>query len=192
MPEYHLTAKPACPPSAETRIGDFTINEVPLAIASVAAFEGGAGEAKLSEFLGFDAPGVAKWAENAGLSAFWAGPGQWFVTQAEEGSTPLVENLVDASGGDAAITDQSGGWTGFDISGPNLPAVLEKLVGFDADAAQSGDAVRTSIEHISSFVLIQAADEVRVFCLRSFARALHHAIARAMRSQLALAGTGRD
>ena len=138
MPEYHLTAKPACPPSAETRIGDFTINEVPLAIASVAAFEGGAGEAKLSEFLGFDAPGVAKWAENAGLSAFWAGPGQWFVTQAEEGSTPLVENLVDASGAELPEAGLPGQIDMGENKAGNDPEQLHGQMAIQIDRVQDG------------------------------------------------------
>lgn len=185
MPDFQLIAKPACSADTESQIGEYAILELPLSIVSVAAFERSEGESKLAEFLQFDAPGVSKWSAEEELSAFWSAPGQWFVTREENNSATLAGDISTALGEDAAVTDQTGGWTSFDVSGPNLVSVLEKLVGFDIAAAQNGDAQRTSIEHIGSFVLCKSPEAVRVFCPRSFARALHHALTQAIRSQLA-------
>lgn len=85
------------------------------------------------------------------------------------------------------MTDQTGGWAVFDLSGPNVQAVLEKIVGFDVDAFQSGDAIRTSIGHIGSFVLCINCERFRFLCPRSFARSFCHAVVKANRSQLAFA-----
>ena len=185
MPDFQLIAKPACPPDADSQIGEYAVLEVPLAIVSVATFDLGKGDSKLSEFLEVDPPDVAKWVENGSRSAFWTAPSQWFVISDESGSSTLFNDISNALGGDAAITDQSGGWACFDVTGPNLIAVLEKLVGFDVASAQAGEAHRTSIEHIGSFVLCRSGDAVRILCPRSYARSLHHALTQAVRSQLA-------
>jgi len=186
VPDFQLIAKSALTPGTEETIGAYAIREVSLSIASVAALDTWDTDAAFSAFLGFDAPNVAKWSEAGAVAAFWTGAGQWFVSRAEAEAGDLATDLQAALGAEAAITDQSGGWAGFDVSGPNLTAVLEKLVGFDVGGASPGEAHRTSIEHISSFVLCKSATEVRIFCPRSFAHALHHAVAQAVRSQLAL------
>ena len=186
MPDFNLVARPVCTPETNGQIGDYVVRETPLAIVSVATFERGDGAAMLSRYLKFAAPEVAKWNGNGALSAFWTSPGQWFVTSAERENATLFNDLSEALGTEAALTDQTGGWTCFDVTGPNLTSVLEKLVGFDIAGADAGDAQRTSIEHISSFVLCSSREAVRVLCPRSYARSLHHALSQAIRSQLAL------
>ena len=189
MPDFQLIAKPACSPDADSQFGEYAVLEVPLAIVSVAVFDLSNGEALLSKFLGVELPEAAKWVENGSRSAFWVGPGQWFVTSDESEHATLFNSLSNAVGEEAAVTDQSGGWVCFDVAGPKLADVLEKLVGFDIASSGVGDAQRTTIEHIGSFVLCKSQTAARVFCPRSYARSLQHSLVQAIRSQLAFEKT---
>lgn len=186
MLDYRLTAKPACPHADDVVIGAYKFSEIPLAIASVAAFDDGAAISKLAKHLGYDLPGIERWSGVDDDTVFWTASGQWFVTAPEDEGGNLAAALSEQLGADAAVTDQSGGWAAFDVTGPDLIAVFEKLVGFDIAAAKHRQARRTSIEHVSSFVLCKSSTELRIFCARSFARSLHHAVVQAIQAQIAL------
>ncbi|MDC0739536.1 sarcosine oxidase subunit gamma family protein [Cognatishimia sp. SS12] len=191
MPDYVLTATAAVEPSVD--IGEMVLRETPLALASVAAFDhaeaaGQAGD-RLARHLGQTLPGVQRFAGTGESLCFWTGDQQWFVTAPIAQEHVLAAQLSEALAEAAAVTDQTGGWVALDVEGPALTAVFERLVGFDVAAMQTGDALRATIEHIGCFVLCLSEDRhMRLFCARSFAEALHHALCVAMKTAAAQAG----
>ncbi len=175
-------------PGVDT-VGAFRLEERPdVAIASVAARTGRGEEtaARLGALVG-QAPGVGALAQGEALEAFWVGPGQWFVL-ADHGADALVAARLKAQVGDAAsITEQNDGWVCLELSGEGLGAVLERLTNVDIARIGAGAAIRTTIEHIGCFLLVDAPGaRYRLLSARSFARSLRHALTTAMWSVDAL------
>ncbi|MBL4813235.1 MAG: sarcosine oxidase subunit gamma [Rhodobacteraceae bacterium] len=180
-----LTALGADAPLHET-IGAVTLTEQPdFALASLSARRGCEKEAAIAlrKIIGHAAPAPGRSTNSQGLVAFWVGPAQWFV-EAPYNSHEHIADELKAAGGDAvSVTEQTGGWARFDLSGETATEVLARLCPLDAPQMQSGAATRTSIEHTGCFVICREA--LRAFSIwvpRSSAGSVSHAIETAMRS----------
>lgn len=141
------------------------------------------GQQALKGFLGKAVPGVAKSLAGA-PGAFWMGPEQWMVTAPLGSHEDLADQLAATAKGAASVTEQTGGWCRFDLSGDGLADVFERLCPADLRKMVPGDVTRTSIEHLGCFLLVTSAQDVTVYGPRSSAGSLYHALQTAMRSAL--------
>ena len=180
-----ITALGGTEPQVDTVAG-VTCTEVPgVALASVAARMGQEKKAAtaLSKLIGTPAPDVGRWAGTP-VSAFWAGPDQWMVDAPFDSHEDLADQVKAAVGDAASVTEQTDGWTRFDLTGDSIPAVLELLSQLDLRKLVEGSAARCSIHHIGCFVLCRTSESFSIYGPRASAGSLHHAIVAAMRSAL--------
>lgn len=165
--------------------GAATLTERPeIAIASVTARadQGDAVAAVITARCGAPCP-VAGYVTGEAFNAFWTGPEQWFVMADHEQHELPATDLKGELGPKASVTDQSDGWVVFDLQGPALTPILEKLANIDLAAFTTGRAQRTVIEHVSCFVLCDAPGQsYRLLCGRSFASSFVHAVETAMKA----------
>jgi len=170
-------------PVTET-YGPVTLTEITdIALASVSARLGREQDtaAALETFLGTPPPGAAEQCGN-NLSAFWMGPDQWMIEAPFETHEDLAARLVGTSPNAYSVTEQTDAWCRFDLKGPSLPDLFERLCAADTHAFTGGEAVRTSIEHLGCFVLCRTQNHFSVIGPRSSAGSLYHALVTAFRS----------
>ena len=80
--------------------------------------------------------------------------------------TSSFENL-------ASITDQSGGWLSFKVSGEGSLSLFEKLVTINLDTFNEGHVIRTSLNKINCFVLCKKKNEAYyIICPISFYKSM--------------------
>lgn len=188
MPEPIL--KPLCAlgdyqPHIDTLSG-VTIRENPdLAMASVAIRMGRDSDfaPKAAAFFGMALPGPGGMSAAGDWSAFWTGPGQWMV-MAPYASHEDISRIVKAGLADtASVTEQTDGWVRFDIEGPRAMDMLERLSNVDIRTMKAGQATRTQVEHLGSFLLCHSAgSRFSLITLRSGADSMHHALVTAAKS----------
>ena len=77
-----------------------------------------------------------------------------------------------------AVTDQSDGLFSFAVAGPHAVDILKKLLPIDIERFAPDDAAITIAAHIGVRVW-REGDAYILACFRSFAVALHHALAEA-------------
>lgn len=169
----------------DAAFGDIRIVENDtLALASVASRLGREADtmARAKSGLSLDLPDVQKTSQGSDLTAFWTGPDQWFIeapiASYEDIATIIKNGLKDS----ASVTEQTGGWVRFDVTGASSIAMFERLTMLDLAALPIGTASRTSIEHIGSFVLKREADSFTVLAPRSYAGSMVHALTLAAKS----------
>jgi sarcosine oxidase subunit gamma len=156
-----------------------------LALASVHARLGHeiACRAHLSDLLGGRIPEVGKAVLRDPEAAFWTGPDQWMVGAPFASHEDLASQLKSRFGDTASITEQTDSWACFDLQGSAMEQVVELLCPINVRQMTTGDAQRTSIDHLGCFVLRRdPSDWVRILGPRASAGSLHHAIVTAMRS----------
>jgi sarcosine oxidase subunit gamma len=169
------------------KIGDLTIAETAqIALASVAARAGqdDACAAVLADLVD-NKTGIAPGRMIVGTpySALWMTPGQWMLSAPFETHEDIAADLKTRFGAQASITEQTDAWVCFDITGPTITTLLERLCPLPANRLTAGDASRTTIEHIGCFVLCRkAGSDLRILGPRSSAESLHHALCAAARS----------
>lgn len=179
-----MTALGADVPRVET-IGNLTITENPdLALASLAARQGQAQgvEKALKGALSLALPGPGKSTRAAAHAAFWMGPEQWMVVAPQDKHELLAGELKSIVDDKGSVTEQTDGWCCFDVTGPGLAALFERLSPAPLRQMARGDAIRTTLEHLGVFLWVQAEDRVAVLAPRSSAGSLHHALAAAAQS----------
>ncbi len=155
-----------------------------VALASVAARMGHekACHAALKKLLGA-VPGPGRAQLHDPEAGFWMGPDQWMIGAPKASHELLADTLKDLLGDAASVTEQSGAWVCFDITGPAMPEMCERLCGVPIRQMQSGDAQRTVIHQLGCFVIRREADDhIRVFGPRASAATLHHALITAAKS----------
>jgi sarcosine oxidase subunit gamma len=173
---------------AEPRIDTFphiTISENDsLALASVAARLGSEVECNkhMQAILGsVPAPGQAVLREPE--SGFWMGPDQWMIEAPKETHELLADDLKARFAGCASVTEQSGAWVCFDLAGPGMADVTERLCAVPIRKMQTGEARRTIIHQLGCFVVRRTgADHLRIIGPRASAGTLHHALITAAHS----------
>jgi sarcosine oxidase subunit gamma len=139
-------------------------------ILSVAPYPGREDEA--ARRLGaFPAPGEFHVLGTAQI--VWAGRGMAFLFDPAEGQ-------VDGLHGVAAVTDQSDGWAGLRLSGPDAVDVLARLVPLDLAQMPPRASARSLLNHLP-LLLIRGDDGFELWSYRSMAGTLLHELATAMR-----------
>lgn len=116
--------------------------------------------------VGLELPGAGKRLGHI----LWNGPNAWLFLDTE------AADLAARTG--AAVTDQSDGLSSFAVTGPHAVAILKKLLPIDIERFRSDDVAITSAAHIGVRVW-REGDAYILACFRSFAVALHHALAEA-------------
>ncbi|WP_120634904.1 sarcosine oxidase subunit gamma [Ruegeria sp. EL01] len=180
-----ITALGGSEPRVDT-VADVTCAEVPgVALASVAARSGQEAKAQkaLAKLIGVKTPDIGRFAGDP-VSAFWTGPDQWMVEAPFDSHEGLAQQVKDAIGDAASVTEQTDAWTRFDLNGGRVLAVLELLCPLDVRKMAEGDAARAAIHHLGCFVLCRSPGSFSVYGPRSSAGSLHHAIVTAMKSTL--------
>ena len=104
-----------------------------------------------------------------------AGYRQWFIAGNEALPHALVQDLSNAFGGSAFVSDQSHGRVRIGISGPRAAELLSKGTAVDLHLAafSQGRSAVTLFGHISVQVARTGADEFELTVLRSFAESLY-------------------
>ena len=186
MAEHRLKA--LAPLGAHTarvvRIGPLEIREVvDVAMASLAARLGREAEvATLASKAGIALPAAGKSAVGAVYTTLWLGPEQWMIEApfaSHEDFRPILLELFHDT---ASITEQTDAWVRFDLEAADLPLMFERLCALDTRKMAVGDATRTVIEHLGSYVVKRSNTVYSVIAPRSAAASLFHALETAARS----------
>ena len=110
-------------------------------------------------------------------AGFWMGPDQWMIGAPRATHELLADDLKTQFGDTASVTEQTGAWVCFDITGPAMPDFCERLCAVPIRQMVAGDARRTVIHHLGCFVIRREADDhVRILGPRASAQTLHHAL----------------
>ena len=181
MPDHRLkplTALGNTTPQTDT-IGPITITEnTTIALASLATRKGRAADvASAVKTLNITLPPPG----HASQNALWLSPDQWMIEAPFATHEDITAYLKPAFGDAASITEQTDAWVRFDLSGPNLHSLFERLCNLDTNAMQPGHATRTVIEHLGCYVTRRDTG-FTILGPRSSAKSLHHALITAARS----------
>lgn len=179
-----ITALGGTVPQVDT-IGTITIAENNgLALASVAARRGQekACQSKLKKLLGtVPEPGNARLRDPE--AGFWMGPDLWMIGAPMDTHELLADQMMTHFGRTASVTEQSGAWVCFDVTGTAMRDMCERLCAVPIRQMQAGDAHRTMIHQMGCFVIRRTdADHIRILGPRSSAQSLHHALVAAAHS----------
>lgn len=116
-------------------------------------------------------------------AGFWIGPEQWMIGAPRATHELLADQLAALLGDAASVTEQSGAWVTFDVTGQAMPDLCERLCNVPIRKMVAGDARRTVIHQLGCFVLRREADDhIRILGPRASAGTLHHALLTAARS----------
>lgn len=149
-----------------------------VALASVAARMGHekACQGVLKKLLGA-VPQAGKAVLHDPEAGFWMGPEQWMIGAPRATHELLADQLKELLGNAASVTEQTGAWVCFDVTGPAMADLCERLCGVPIRQMQAGDAQRTMIHHLGCFVIKREADDhIRILGPRASAGSLHHAL----------------
>lgn len=167
---------------ARSRVfGALTLTEMPdCALASLTLHKGQTPPAP----FGLTLPDVGQAVHTGAHGAFWTGPDQWMIEVSAAPDLDLAALLKDQAPG-AAITEQTDGFTAFDITSSTGPGpiedVMRKLVNIDPIAFGAGQTTRTALHHMTVFLIRRSDARLAVIGMRSYAAALWHALAVAAR-----------
>lgn len=180
MPDLKLNPLTALGHSAPVTeaLGPWTLTErADVALASLAARRGREAElAMAAQRAGVPLPPAARATDGSPYAAFWMTPEMWMVEAPFATHEDIRAHLLAAFADTASITEQTDAWVRFDIAGPNLPRLFEKLSNFDLATAPDGAATRTVIEHMGCYLIKRSSTQVTVYGARSSAQSLHHAL----------------
>lgn len=160
-------------------IGTLVIREVvDQAMASVTARLNQADVVKASAAanLRLTLPEVGRVAEAGQTSTFWMGPDQWMITAPYDGYVHLAGVTKTALGAAASVVEQTDGWCRFDITGPAVCDLFERLCNVPVRTMAADTVTRSTIEHLGVFVWRLSEDGFAVIAPRSSAGSLHHAL----------------
>lgn len=147
-------------------------------LASVMARKGVGAEA-VGEALGLAAPTGPAIAGDRRLSLIGVGPGAWLAL-GEPGPDLLEETLRSRLGALASLSEQSGAYRFWRLSGPGARVMLQRGAAIDLDARAfgPGSACVTVISHIG--VLVWQEDDAPTYivgCFRSLGGSFSHWLA---------------
>jgi sarcosine oxidase gamma subunit len=100
------------------------------------------------KFFGFSVPEITKFQLNNNSIVLWSRTKSYIVL-----SDFNLDDLTSTFDDLASITDQTGGWLTFKISGKGSIHLFEKLVTINLENFNEGNVIRTSISKINCFVL---------------------------------------
>lgn len=120
------------------------------------------------KFFGFTVPEIAKFKLNDNSIALWSRTKSYIIL-----TDFNLDNLTSTFDGLASITDQTGGWLSFKISGKGSIYLFEKLITINLENFNEGNVIRTSISKINCFVFCRKKDETYyIICPVSFSNAM--------------------
>lgn len=180
-----LTPLGAKTPRIDTHSGVKMTENTDAALASFAARRGQEDAARkaLHSFTGTSAPAPGK-GDFGKMDVFWTGPDQWMVMAPHATQEDLAGQIKTTAAQTASVTEQNDAWCRFDLTGPQLANVFERLCAVNLRDDPVGTATRTSIDHLGCFLLCRDEDNITVLGPRSSAGSLHHALLTAMHSAL--------
>ncbi len=173
MPE--LIAKTPLAGRAPVTRGALTLSETPMqAMTSIALFPGQTkAVAKVLKPLGLTFPAPNTVSQSGEARLLWTGRDQAFLIGIEAPAFP-----ADV----AAVTDQSDGWAGLSVVGPNAHDALMRWVPVDLRPQHFavGSAIRAPLYHMQAIILRLGTDRIEVMVFRSMVRTAWHEIDIAM------------
>lgn len=120
------------------------------------------------KFFGFSVPEIAKFQLNNNSIVLWSRTKSYIVL-----SNFNLDDLTSTFDDLASITDQTGGWLTFKISGKGSIHLFEKLITINLENFNEGNVIRTSISKINCFVFCRKKDETYyIICPVSFSNAM--------------------
>ena len=120
------------------------------------------------KFFGFTVPEIAKFKLNDNSIALWSRTKSYIIL-----TDFNLDDLTSTFDGLASITDQTGGWLTFKISGKGSIHLFEKLITINLENFNEGNVIRTSISKINCFVFCRKKDETYyIICPVSFSNAM--------------------
>ena len=149
-----------------------------VALASVAARLGREADCHkvLKKLLG-DVPATGRAVLHDPEAGFCMGPEQWMLGAPRATHELIADQLKSLFGDAASVTEQTGAWACFDITGPAMRDVCERLCNVPIRQMTAGDAQRTVIHQLGCFVIRRTdEDHIRIFGPRASAATLHHAL----------------
>lgn len=175
---HDLTPTPALGVTPHT-IGTVTIAEnTGVALASVAARNGGKDTcAKVLKAVLGEVPDVGRTVLHAPEAGFWMGLDQWMIGAPMDTHENIADQLKAKLGDAASVTEQSGAWVVFDVTGAKMPDMCEILCNIPIRKMVPGDVRRTMIHQLGCFIIRRAdEDHIRILGPRASAQSLHHAL----------------
>ena len=116
------------------------------------------------KFFGFTVPEIAKFKLNDNSIALWSRTKSYIIL-----TDFNLDDLTSNFDGLASITDQTGGWLSFKISGKGSILLFEKLITINLENFNEGNVIRTSVSKINCFVLCKKkAETYYIICPISF------------------------
>ena len=120
------------------------------------------------KFFGFTVPEIAKFKLNDNSIALWSRTKSYIIL-----TDFNLDDLTSTFDGLASITDQTGGWLSFKISGKGSIHLFEKLITINLENFNEGNVIRTSISKINCFVLCKNKDQTYyIICPVSFSNSM--------------------
>ena len=120
------------------------------------------------KFFGFTVPEIAKFKLNDNSIALWSRTKSYIIL-----TDSNLDDLTFTFDGLASITDQTGGWLSFKISGKGSIHLFEKLITINLENFNEGNVIRTSISKINCFVFCKKkAQTYYIICPVSFSNAM--------------------
>ena len=115
-------------------------------------------------FLVSTVPEIAKFKLNDNSIALWSRTKSYIIL-----TDFNLDDLTSTFDGLASITDQTGGWLSFKISGKGSIYLFEKLITINLENFNEGNVIRTSVSKINCFVLCKKkAETYYIICPVSF------------------------
>ena len=116
------------------------------------------------KFFGFSVPEIVKFQLNNNSIVLWSRTKSYIVL-----SNFNLDDLTSTFDDLASITDQTGGWLTFKISGKGSIHLFEKLITINLENFNEGNVIRTSVSKINCFVLCKKkAETYYIICPISF------------------------
>ena len=116
------------------------------------------------KFFGFTVPEIAKFKLNDNSIALWSRTKSYIIL-----TDSNLDDLTSTFDGLASITDQTGGWLSFKISGKGSIFLFENLISINLENFNEGNVIRTSASKINCFVLCKKkAETYYIICPISF------------------------
>ncbi len=167
-------------------VGPWTITErADVALASLAIRRGRLADVQTAAgAAGVPLPKAGSAEQGAIYSAFWMTPDMWMVEAPFASHEDIRAHLLAVFETAASITEQTDAWVRFDLAGPGLQRLMERLSNFDLAQAPEGAATRTVIDHLGCYLIKRADTLITVYGPRSSAQSLHHALIVAAKSVL--------
>ena len=119
------------------------------------------------------------------LTVFWTGVDQWMVEAPSATHADIAVQLKNTFNDNASVTEQNDGLVRFDLKGKRSVTVLERLSAADSAKMHAGAVTRTSIQHVSCFLICRKPSKHFSFiCPYSFAEHLYQSIVTTAKSAL--------